>query len=83
MHYKFAVKDFDGENGYLLIGSMNWTPKSVQQHYDDIVFIDNVDLVKTFSENFNLTWKYISASYELSYVKSVLLDMEAKFKNTL
>ena len=52
MHHKFAVID----NSIVVTGSFNWTAQAVKFNQENIIFYENKDLAKKYSEEYNNLW---------------------------
>jgi cardiolipin hydrolase len=52
MHHKFAVLD----ESVVITGSFNWTTQAVKNNQENIVFYENKDLAKKYTEEYNKLW---------------------------
>lgn len=74
MHFKFAIKDCcvdevpEEENKYypqvknypaLIVGSMNWTSKSLYENFDLVVLTSVPSIVENYHQTFELVWNKI------------------------
>ncbi|XP_044272282.1 mitochondrial cardiolipin hydrolase-like [Tribolium madens] len=75
MHFKYIVKDYDGTDGFLCMGSMNLTGMStLLNNYEDVTFTSSICLVEAFHKNFQESWNMIMEDNENIYNKTVLAD---------
>lgn len=73
MHHKYAVKDYDGDNGYLVFGSLNWTHSAFVKNFEDLVFTTNAEAIKSFSLNFQDMWDYVEKEENTNVVVQAVL----------
>ena len=52
MHHKFAIID----NKYIFDGSLNWSNKGVSKSHENILLLENEQIVKEFSSQFDELW---------------------------
>lgn len=52
MHHKFAVVD----QSLVVTGSFNWTTQAVNYNQENILFFENKDIAKKYTEEFNRLW---------------------------
>ena len=52
MHHKFAIID----NKYIFNGSLNWSENGVTKNHENILFLENEQIVKQFSIQFEELW---------------------------
>ena len=52
MHHKFAIID----NKYIFNGSLNWSKKGVSKSHENILLLENEQIVKEFSDQFDELW---------------------------
>ena len=52
MHHKFAIID----NSVVITGSFNWTTQSVNHNQENILFLENKNLAKKYSIEFQRLW---------------------------
>lgn len=75
MHYKYMLKDYKEDGGYVLIGSMNLTRSAFLENYEDIVFTSDPYVSTSLNENFENCWQYIEAENQTLLNKTILLDV--------
>lgn len=80
MHYKYAIKDFHKGQGYLVIGSMNWTTGSTTGNYDDLIFLTVPKVVSRFQTCFDQTWDLILKLYDENNVRHMITNMESNLR---
>lgn len=78
MHHKYAVKDCNGSNGFLVFGSLNWTMTGVTNNYEDLVFTTNKHAVKSYAENFEYMWSYLTNAEEHDITTQAILNEKIK-----
>lgn len=76
-HFKYVVKDYGSESGYLYVGSLNWTVTGVLQNYENITFISNHKVVEQFHNNFEESWRNINETNNTN------LTVKARIKSGL
>jgi phosphatidylserine/phosphatidylglycerophosphate/cardiolipin synthase-like enzyme len=75
MHYKYMVKDYNVNNGFVCMGSMNFAGMStVLNNFEDVTFTSSVYVVEAFHKNFENCWEMIKKDNENIYNKTVLTD---------
>ena len=52
MHHKFAVID----NSVVVTGSFNWTNQAINHNQENVLFIENKDLAKKYTDEFERLW---------------------------
>ena len=52
MHHKFAIID----NKYIFDGSLNWSNKGVSKSHENILLLENEQIVREFSSQFDELW---------------------------
>ena len=52
MHHKFVIID----SKYIFNGSLNWSEKGVSKNHENILFLENKEIVKEFSSQFDELW---------------------------
>ena len=52
MHHKFAIID----NKFIFNGSLNWSKKGVSKSHENILLLENEQIVKEFSDQFDELW---------------------------
>ncbi|KAK5639330.1 hypothetical protein RI129_011822 [Pyrocoelia pectoralis] len=78
-HYKYIVKDYSitPEEGYLCVGSLNFSVSAVTTSYEDVNFISHHGLVTQYRNNFEESWSMISSiNNSSSYVKEKFKEMD-------
>lgn len=63
MHHKFAVID----EKIVLNGSYNWTRTAAERNYENLIFIENQQLAKTFSHEFDRLWNMFAPIEKLRF----------------
>ncbi len=57
MHNKFMIVDRDSEdNSWVMSGSMNWTNNNINDDFNNILFIQDQALAKSYTLEFNEMW---------------------------
>lgn len=77
MHYKYIVKDFIQDGGFVYIGSLNMSDNAFLNNYEDLVFTSSKETVAAFHNNYQLCWNYIKTENQ-TLINRVLLD-DAEF----
>ncbi|KAK5639329.1 hypothetical protein RI129_011821 [Pyrocoelia pectoralis] len=78
-HDKYIVKDHSitPEEGYLCVGSLNFSVSAVTTAYENVNFISHHGLVTQFRNNFEESWSMIiSINNSSSYVKEKLREID-------
>lgn len=78
MHHKYAVKDYNGKSGFLVLGSLNWTNSGFTNNYEDLVFTTNIDAVNSFSDNFESMWTYLDDQEKYDVITRAVLCKKIK-----
>jgi phosphatidylserine/phosphatidylglycerophosphate/cardiolipin synthase-like enzyme len=67
MHHKFAVID----NSVVITGSFNWTNQAINHNQENVLFIENKDLAKKYSDEFDRIWNsfIVSISKQNAIIK--------------
>ncbi|KAG5899255.1 hypothetical protein JTB14_035433 [Gonioctena quinquepunctata] len=75
MHYKFIVKDYSANSGYVLVGSMNFSESAFLENYEDLVISSNHYVAEGFHECFEKCLSFVKDDNESLINKMMLLDM--------
>lgn len=79
-HYKYIVKDYSTtpeKEGYLCVGSLNFSVSAVTTACENVNFISHHGLVTDHHNNFEESWSTISSTNSSSpYVKEKLKEMD-------
>ena len=65
MHHKFCVID----NSVLVTGSFNWTDQAVNHNQENLLFLENKDLARQYSDEFQRLWD----DFEIEVTKEIAL----------
>jgi cardiolipin hydrolase len=52
MHHKFAILD----KSVVITGSFNWTSQAVKFNQENIIFYENKDIAKKYTEAYDNLW---------------------------
>jgi len=76
MHHKFCVID----NSVVVTGSFNWTDQAVNHNQENLLFLENKDLARQYSNEFQRLWD----DFEIEVTKEIAMfkikEMEDKKK---
>ena len=76
MHHKFAVID----NSVVITGSFNWTAQAVGHNQENVLFIENKQLAKLYTEEYNRLWEDFETVITKESAKRILQEQEEKKK---
>ena len=76
MHHKFAVID----NSVVITGSFNWTSQAVGHNQENVLFIENKQLAKLYTEEYNRLWEDFETVITKESAKRILQEQEEKKK---
>ena len=76
MHHKFAVID----NSVVITGSFNWTTQAVNHNQENILFLENKNLAKKYSIEFQRLWDDFEVVISKESAIRILKDEEEKKK---
>ncbi len=76
MHHKFAVID----NSVVITGSFNWTTQAVNHNQENILFLENKNLAKKYSNEFQRLWDDFEVVISKESAIRILKDEEEKKK---
>jgi phosphatidylserine/phosphatidylglycerophosphate/cardiolipin synthase-like enzyme len=65
MHHKFCVID----NSVLVTRSFNWTDQAVNHNQENLLFLENKDLARQYSDEFQRLWD----DFEIEVTKEIAL----------
>jgi phosphatidylserine/phosphatidylglycerophosphate/cardiolipin synthase-like enzyme len=65
MHHKFCVID----NSVVVTGSFNWTDQAVNHNQENLLFLENKDLARQYSDEFQRLWD----DFEIEVTKEIAL----------
>lgn len=65
MHHKFCVID----NSVVITGSFNWTDQAVNHNQENLLFLENKDLARKYSNEFQRLWD----DFEIEVTKDIAL----------
>lgn len=72
MHYKYMLKDYDENVGYVYLGSLNWTISGISLNYESTVYSSDYRFVDAMHNNFEETWNYIDMLNQSLHIKAIL-----------
>ncbi|KAF7282776.1 hypothetical protein GWI33_001925 [Rhynchophorus ferrugineus] len=75
MHNKYMIKDYDQENGYLCLGSMNFTISALTNN-ESVIFTSNHNVIEAFQQNFDECWENIKIDNEGLINRTILMDAQ-------
>lgn len=71
------VKDYSNNDGFVYMGSQNWSNVSFQGYYENTVFTTNHTVVEAMHKSFEQTWNYVEELCKTnSYVKAKLKGVQ-------
>ena len=65
MHHKFVIID----SKYIFNGSLNWSEKGVSKNHENILFLENKEIVKEFSSQFDELWNKFNNTITLNDIE--------------
>ena len=65
MHHKFCVID----NSVVVTGSFNWTDQAVNHNQENLLFLENKDLARQYSDEFQRLWD----DFEIEVTKEIAM----------
>ncbi len=78
MHHKFAVID----EAVVVTGSFNWTTQAVFNNQENVLFIENAEIAKKYTDEFQRLWdSFVNVVDEDDAKKKVVEERNERRKN--